>query len=287
MSLNTFIPSVWSASILRGLQKSHVYASDLVCNRDYEGEITGAGDSVRINSISDPTVGSYTKNTDISAAEDLDSVQQVLLIDQQKYVNFQVDDIDKAQTKPKVMDEAMSRAGYKLADTIDQFMAGLYTEAGLTSGLGTDASALVPSANTAGTTVYEYLVDMGVLLDTQDCPGDERFAILPPWMCGLLQKDNRFVGYGTAESRATIARGLIGNVAGFNILKSNNVPNTSDAKYKVLAGHKIAWSFAEQLVSMEAYRPQLRFGDAIKALHVYGGKVVRPNCLALGTFSKP
>ena len=78
----------------------------------------------------------------------------------------------------------------------------------------------------------------------------------------------------------------MGRAAGLEIMVSNNVPNTAGAKYKVLAGHRIAWSYASQVTKVEAYRPESRFADAVKGLHIYGGKVVRPNCLAVGTFSK-
>ncbi|MFK5283279.1 hypothetical protein ACI3PL_27275, partial [Lacticaseibacillus paracasei] len=59
----------------------------------------------------------------------------------------------------------------------------------------------------------------------------------------------------------------IGEAAGFTIFKSNNVPQTSGTKYKIIAGHRSAWNLAEQIVSVEAYRPEKRFGDAVKGLH--------------------
>ena len=59
MSLDTFVPEVWSKSLLSSLKKSLVIAAPGVVNRDYEGEITEQGDTVRINSISRPTIGTY------------------------------------------------------------------------------------------------------------------------------------------------------------------------------------------------------------------------------------
>src|ERR1044071_3169188 len=112
MSLNNFIATIWAARLLMNLNKAHVYAQDGVVNRDYEGDITGGGDTVKINSIGRVTIGSYTKNTNIGDPETLTDAQRSLLIDQQKYFNFQVDDVDKAQAKPSVMDEAMKEAGY-------------------------------------------------------------------------------------------------------------------------------------------------------------------------------
>src|SRR4051812_37241322 len=111
MALDNFIPNVWAGSILRALYTSLVYAQPQIINRDYEGEIAAAGDTVRINMIGDVTVSDYTKNTDIASPETLTDAQLSLKVDQAKYFNFQIDDIDAAQQKPKVMGEASLRAG--------------------------------------------------------------------------------------------------------------------------------------------------------------------------------
>src|SRR5690606_34029832 len=50
-----------------------------------------------------------------------------------------------------------------------------------------------------------------------------------------------------------------------------------------IAGSTIAHSFAEQILELEAYRPEKRFGDALKGLHVYGSKVVRPEALVVAS----
>ena len=286
MSLNNFIPAVWSAQLLNDLQKSMVYAN--LCNRDYEGEIRAFGDQVKINSIGDVTIGTYTKNTNISSAETLTDAQRILTIDQAKYFNFQIDDVDKAQQSPKVMTAAMQRAAYGLADVADQFIAGLYTEVASGNTLGDDTTPKVIDV-TAGTGIlaaYEALVDLSVLLDESNVPSAGRWVVLPPWYYGLLLKDDRFVQAGTTAADAALRTGLVGEAAGFQIFKSNNVPNTSGKKYKVMAGYSGAISYAEQIAEVEAYRPELRFGDAMKGLHLYGGKITRPSGLALLVCSK-
>ena len=68
--------------------------------------------------------------------------------------------------------------------------------------------------------------------------------------------------------------------AGFIVLKSNNVPQTTGTKYKIIAGHAMATAYVEQILDVQTYKPEKRFGDAVKGLHVYGAKVVRPTALA-------
>src|SRR5258706_488725 len=155
---------------------------------------------------------------------------------------------------------------------------------------GQTKDTAVPNGNKIGTTgtpkvptkddAYEYLVDLGVLLDEADVPIDGRFVVVPAWFHGLLLKDERFVKAGTRRSDAALANGEVGEAAGFAILKSNNVPNTTGTKYKIIAGHSIATAYVEQIVDVQTYKPEKRFGDTVKGLHVYGAKVIRPTALA-------
>src|SRR5690606_5864020 len=106
MALTTFIPTLWSARILQNLHTRLVFGQTGVIHRDYEGEIREVGDSVRINSIGAINVENYTKNSDMNDPDDVMGAGQTLVIDQAKYFNFQVDDIDRVQTRPDVMTEA-------------------------------------------------------------------------------------------------------------------------------------------------------------------------------------
>lgn len=282
MTLENFIPEVWSRELLANLNRAHVFGAPGVVNRDYQGEITAAGDTVRINSIGRVTIGDYTKNTDMSAAETLTDAQATLVIDKQKYFNFQIDDIDRAQQNPKVMAAAMAEAAYGLRDAVDQTIAALYSDAASANLIGSTGS---PKTDLATASVpYNYLVDLGVLLDNANVPSDGRFAVVPPWFEGYLLKDARFVGNGTQANMDALTNGRIGRAAGFDLYKSNNVPFAAGPiKYRIIAGHPMAWSYAAQITSVEAYRPQLRFADAVKGLLVYGHKVVRPDALAVLT----
>lgn len=285
MALTNFIPQIWSARLLQNLHKAQVFTQAGVANRDYEGEISGAGSSVIINNIGAVTVGSYTKNTDISDPETLTDGTRTLTIDQQKYFAFQIDDIDKVQQKPKVMDEAMREAAYALADTADAYMASLYTDADSGNLIGSTGAPKTDLGDAGA--AYEYLLELGVLLTNAKVTKMGRFVIVPPWFVSLLLKDQRFVNTGSAQAEARLANAEVGRAAGFTVLESLNVPNTTSAKYRIIAGHPSAWSFAEQIASIEAYRMEKRFADAVKGLHVYGAKVVRPTALAVLTADAP
>jgi hypothetical protein len=282
MSLDNFIPQVWSARLLLNLDKALVFAQAGVVNRDYEGEIRNVGDTVKINSIGRVSVKSYTKNAEIDAPEQLTSAQQSLLIDQGDYFNFFVDDVDAVQQRPKVMNQAMQDSAYELRDVVDGYIAGLHTDAAGDNLIGTDAS---PITWATADEAYEHLVDLSVKLDENNVPSGGRWAIVPPWFHGVLLKDDRFVKSGVDAGDVRLRNGMVGEAAGFSILKSNNTP-VSSGDYKIIAGHPIAWSYASQITKTEAYRPEKRFADAVKGLHVYGAKVVRPSALAVLTITR-
>jgi N4-gp56 family major capsid protein len=279
MAITRFRPEIWAARLLVTLKKSLVYAAPLVVNRDYEGEITEAGDTVRITSISRPTIGTYIPNVTVITPEELTDAQRNLLIDQSKYFAFKVDDVDKRQAKGNVMPEAMSEAAYGLRDVADQKVASLYTGVAAANDLGT-VSVTTPSQ------AYDLLVDLSVRLDEANVPSEGRYAVMPPWFHGLLQKDARFTSVADSGTSATLRNGEVGEAAGFSIRKSNNAPNPTGDDYIVQAGHPMAISYAEQIVKTEAYRPESSFSDAIKGLHVYGTKLIRPEAIAILRASK-
>ena len=82
-----------------------------------------------------------------------------------------------------------------------------------------------------------------------------------------------------ADGGSVLETGCIGNIGGCKIFVSNNVDKVeSDTGYehKCFARTNRAIAFAEQLSEIDAYRPELRFADAVKGLHLYGAKVVYP-----------
>jgi len=280
MAVTNFIPDIWTAKLLVALRKRHVAAMACV-NRDYEGEIKRQGDSVKITSINDVTIGSYTTHTNITV-EDIDDATRSLLIDQAKYFAVELDDIEKAQQVAggrSALDQAVENAAYQLADTSDAFLLDLINDAAEATGndLGTVA------IHTTAKNLYDAFVDLAVKLDEANVPQDGRFLVVTPALYGRVLKLDEFIGAGDDAGASTRANGRVGEIAGLNVYKSNNLPAVTDAAATgglAIAGYPGATTYAEQITSMEAARMELRFADMVKGLHVYGGKVVRPTGVA-------
>src|SRR5213595_3544098 len=149
MSILNFKPEIWSANLLVALRKELVYGAFI--NRDYEGEISEAGDTVRITSIGRPSINNYVPNSTSIVPEQVNDSQRTLVVDQSKYYAFAVDDIDARQAKGNVIPQSMNEAAYGLADVMDQFIASFYTGIQTANQLG---SITVNSATTP-TDVYD------------------------------------------------------------------------------------------------------------------------------------
>lgn len=284
MSTATFVPEIWSAELLVAVQKSLVFGGPSVVNRDYEGEIAEKGDTVHINSFSDPTISTYTSGTTLTY-EDLHTSDQTLVVDQGKSFSFKVDDIDKRQMAGDLMSKAMQRAGYKLRDGVDQLIEGLFAGVPSANAVGTVA---VTSASP--TAAYDsVLVPLKVKLDEANVSTENRFCVIPPWMHGRLIRDDRFVradASGKASGDGVQGNGYVGQAAGFNIMLSNNCSLVTGDDYRVSAGVPDAITLAEQITEVEALRLQTTIADAVRGLLLYGAKLVRPEMIATAIASQ-
>lgn len=273
MAVTNFVPDIWSARILTNLSVTSVAAG--ICNRDYEGDAS-VGDSVKITSITDPTITAYT-GSDMTP-EDIDDATRALALDQKQSFNFYLDDVERAQAVNggAILAKAINRASYGLSNTLDAYVLDLM-------GAGVSTSnpdhLLTQAAIDSAAESYDLLVRMGALLDEANVPQENRWAVVTPSFYGLMLKDSRFVAAGDVAGSSTRANGMIGQAAGLTLYKSNNLPDgslsTSNTSKLILAGSTYATTLAEQVRSVEAYRVEKKFADGVKGLHVYGCKVTR------------
>jgi hypothetical protein len=266
MGLENFNPNIWSAKLFVRLRKILVHAG--VVNREYEGEISAYGDTVYINEIGAINIGDYTKNGETSRQR-LNGAQKALIIDNAKYFDFAVSDIDMVQNHPKVMDGAMSEAAYAIGDTVDQHLAGLYTQA------GNSVDALTVTVGN----VLQNLSNLQLKLDEANVPNEGRFLPVPPWYNQHLVMATSGAVSATGVPKVfddgMIVSGFVGNLFGFNLLMSNNV-NNNGTVWNLMGFNRSAITHAQQLAKIEAYRTEKGFDDGVKGLYLYGSKVVRP-----------
>ena len=257
MSYQTFKPEVWAELTNRNLNKQLVFGA--LANRNYEGKIENMGSSVRVPSIGSVTVGDYT-GADITFQEDT-GAYQTITINKAKYFALKMDDVDKAQAIPGVIEALTDQAIYEMADVVDTELAKLYAKckskvAGI---IGTDK-------------VSDKIIDLAVKMDEDNVPTANRWLVISPEIYGQLIKEVPTISKG--ENTLGINQSyFIGSWGGFTIYKSNNVQRTAK-KYHCMAGVSAGLTLAMQINKMEAGRFEKSFGEYVKGLQLFGCDVM-------------
>lgn len=266
MAINNFIPTIWSEHLLNALGKQYIGVAN--CNRDYEGEILGKGSSVKICGLNPITIGTYTKNSDISQPQELSDQAYELTIDQAKYFNFQIDDVERVQSSPKLMDLAIRSATEAIAKDTDRYIYRLYQNEGGTMHTLTDVHN--DALYTQMLFIRENFLNAGITNLS-----DIVLEVSPYVATELLRA--KMDAVPTTE---TFENGCIGSIAGMKVFVSPDVEVTRDGQYVTSYCYmrsKRAIAFAEQFSEIEAYRPEKRFAEAVKGLHLYGAKIIYPD----------
>lgn len=270
MSVQNFIPELWETQLLTNFRKNLVFGN--VVNRDYEGTIRNAGDTVHITTPSAISVNPYSGSVSYETPA---STQQALLIDQKRYWAFQLEDVDQAQANVSTMQAYMAEAAFALADDVDKHLAGLYVSAGTT-----ESTAQKINLTTSPISMYSLAVKAGQNLDEKNVPRGGRWMVVSPAGYAAMLRDAAFV-HATAVADQLIRTGEVGSISGFTVYVSNNLVDSSSDRKSVwfMYGSTAAITVADQLVKTEATRLENAFADGVRGLLLYGTKVVRPAAL--------
>ncbi len=272
MSVSNFIPTIWSETLQKALNQKYIGVAN--CSRAYEGDIRQKGNSVKILDLGDISVGDYTPNSSMSYPETLSGNAVELVIDRAKYFNFQLDDVDHAQAIPGLMEAAMKNAADALAKEADQYIFSLFATA------GTMISCDLVNDSTANL-AFSLLEARTKLLENGVPDANDIVFEISPKVAELLLKSE--INLISADSDF-LENGCIGKFAGCKVFVTNNIASYEGASalhHYCYARSRRAIAFADQVSEIEAYRPESRFADAVKGLHLYGAKTVYPNELCV------
>ena len=290
-----FIPEIWSGKLIENFYDATVLAA--IANTDYEGEIRSMGDTVNIRTTPEITIKDYVKGQAIQV-ENPDKPKLQLVIDKGEYFACVEDDVDRIQSDIKLMDTWSKDASERMKIKIDQrVLVDMLTDIsalnkGATAGrisqsfnLGTSGAPLTVTKDGASSTtsVIDLVVDMGTVLDEANAPESDRFIIIPARMAGLIKKSELKDASLTGDGTSIVRNGRLGMIDRFTVYVSHNLNvsgSGASAKYDVIAGHKMGFTFASQMTEMETLRSETTFGDIIRGLQVYGYKVVKPEALS-------
>jgi len=296
-----FIPEIWSGKLQVKFYKSTVLGE--ITNNDWEGEIKGSGDKVRIRSIPTITIRDYTKGLNLTT-EVPTSTPIELNISKGKYFAVVVDDVDEVQADVRLMDMFTGDASEQMKIAIDGDVLGsVYSSAatgnyGTTAGkdsgninLGVAGSPLTVTKDGASSTtsVLDLILNMGQCLDEQNVPEDGRWLVIPPAVAAKLKNSDLKQAYLTGDNESPLRNGKLGMIDRFTLYVSNNFTRVTDGAntcLNIIAGTRDAISFASQITNVETIRSQSTFGNVVRGLNVYGYQVVKPEALVTAYIKK-
>jgi N4-gp56 family major capsid protein len=268
-----FIPEVWSKKLLKVLNKKVVMAN--LVNSDFEGDIKGAGDTVYVRTFGNVTINNYTRDMTLTF-ETLTDPVQTMMIDQQKYFAFKVDDLDIAQADIDILEGYTDRAAIAIRDVVDNHLITL----GRTN---VDSGNIIGGTTPIALTklnVYQRITELAELLDEDNVPDEDRHLVIPPKVKTLLLQSEEFTR-ATSLGDQVVQNGYIGNIAGFGVHVTTNMTVDAGSAWNIMAFNRDFISFASQVNQVERVRPFNMFSDAVKGLYLYGGKVFQPKCGAI------
>ncbi|MBO5261434.1 MAG: hypothetical protein J6B45_00130 [Clostridia bacterium] len=269
MAYTNFIPSVWEESINRELERACVFAED--CNRQYEGLVSKKGDSIHILGVGKPTIKSIERanaSGEIDEAEEINDTSVIMNINQIRYFNYKVGDIDKAQALGGLMDALSQETSEGLANEMDKFIANMATDASVPT-LSNEAT-LVTKDN-----VLSLIDDAIQMLQENDVNMASGITLtVSPRFYKLFKQAYITKDTNNSEELKNGKVAMYGNVT---VKLSNNVAKTeAGATDNIMLRTKRAIAFVNPLTHTEAYRPEKSFADAVKGYALFDGKVVRP-----------
>jgi hypothetical protein len=285
MPNDAFKAEVVAAEVQHQLQGALVYAQKGVINNKFEGTVQYAK-SVRLSGIGPITVFDITEDADMPDPQNLTDEEMTLTIDYHKGFNFKIPTKDQKQTKINLLDEANIEAAYGVADAVDLAVASCYTDASASNLVGSDASPKTPNVTKGdASNVFKLITTCGEKLKLSKVPAPEpKWMIIPPQMETLILNDLHDQGSSAPGiSENAVLNGSIGRIAGFDLLVSNNVPNTSSTKYKVMFGTQRAITFASQVEDVRILPMEKQHARKVDGEYVFGRKVVKPACLGVMT----
>lgn len=263
MGYEGFRPEVLAKELMTDRGRDCVF-KNLTYKGPIIGEISKKGDVLHIAGVGRPTVRDYTPGADITL-EQKSSYNQDLYITQAKYVNVEVDRLDKAQAQGEIFGVEVREAKRALAQTLDEYLAGFYTDAGRT----------ISNDGVTSASILSTLAEAEQALLEADVPfEEERFLVISPAIYTKLVL-GKIVFQQTNDK--VFDKGFKGSFLNFGVYVSNSIRKTGDVHH-CMAFSRQALALAEQIPAsmIERYSPEKTFADAFKVLHLYGATVIRP-----------
>ena len=203
------------------LRVTLVKRDGVVFNTRYEGNPKAGSVKVPVRDT-EVTVADYDKAAGVDLTQGATTYLTVA-IDKDKAINEIIDGFDAAAVPDNLVADRLDSGAYSIA---------LQMEKDATTALETAATVYGNTTALTKDTVYEQIVGVDQKMSEANVPRDRRFLLVTPAVFALIIKSPEFIK-ASALGDAVVQSGVVGRVAGFNVL----IDNTLSATTEFLAGH--------------------------------------------------
>lgn len=273
-SISGSVPAVWSKYLAKTYDANSVFVP--LCNRDVQGTLASEGDTVHVQKFGTVSISSYVVATD-NTVQTVSMTDATLVLDQQKYFQFVIDDIEKATSQHDLVKGFTARGMIGMAQTMDDRVITHTADALAANKIGTTTAPITLTQDN----IYHYFVTAKTNLDNANVPSDDRVFVIDNSTAALMLKSPDLIK-NTPKGDSIVEKGTIGNIAGFRVVVSNRYAASAGA-LTMMYFHRDYISLAVRISpdKVEMYKPEKQFGQGVKCLAFYGSKVF--NASAGGT----
>jgi len=264
MAIANFIETVWSAALLEPFHSSQFLIPAV--NHQYEGELR-SGNAVKITGITTPSIQNYATSRTLTIDALADTTQS-LLINKEDAISFKVDDVDRVQAAGSF--EPVTRDAAKALAENAEFNLLVDLKA---NGTSAGATAITTAAH-----AYAAVQAMRTALVKAKVPNSDRLLAVSPEFASLLLGESSKLTSFQPIGDEPVRNGTIGRLLGFTVIEHPLLTHTSNRPAAV-GFHAPSVAYVGQIEKVEAGRMELAFSDYIRALNVYGTKVLRPTAV--------
>lgn len=275
---NAFIPTIYSKKMLQKFYAGSV--CNVICNTDWQGEILGQGNTVKIRQRPDVFVNPSQVNGKINWTDIIDTSQD-LTIDYAFDAAVMIGNISMHQMdinlQAELVDEIANQLRLKIEVTV---LGSAYASAGTT--LDTSTYGVWSTAGNSLKMFAAAQASLSIGTNGEPAPVDNRWLLIHPSMKQYLIQETALYALNAGTDEGALQRGYVGYLAGMKIYESPLVTGagTAGSKFNAMAGHITAITLATQFTQFEVDVPlQDYFGKGIRAQNCFGYKVVKPGLL--------
>lgn len=271
----------WSQLVDAKLRNQLVTQENLVFNSRYEGDPISGKVKIPVRDT-EVAVKAYDKAKGLDPEAGTTTYLD-LNIDQDEAVNELIDGYDAASVPDGIVADRLDSAGYSLGLSIDK-----KSIAALEGATGATICATKTAATEAN--AYKLVLEAKRVLSRKGVPAAGRFLIAAPEFIEVLMQDDRYIRQGDL-SQQLVQLGVVGQVAGFNVLESNNMDYESTTRVtskktttEFIAGHPnwchrvMEWQVPVHLQDLSGSGNYIG-ASAVQGRKVYGLMVSKPQTL--------